>query len=215
MVRKFLTTILVIAAAVTLASCSAASENVRRSEVSVLFAEKLPDTTEAHAIEETLSSEDDIKIVDPTGGVVPTDDDYQKPIPSQVNSSEVPYGDTSYKDHLEDKSLLKLADKYYSEGYYVVDAETLASNGAFFTIDGSGYFYRGFMAALYGEEGTEIRYYFIISEEQLFELVGQYDEFTSGFTDNDEVVHFLFEEEGVELNYYRDTGIMEYIFWNY
>lgn len=137
---------------------------------------------------------------------------YMKVTPGMIQGSEVLLGDTSYKDNLEDDYLVELADAYFDEGYYVVDADTLALNGATFSIDGNKhYFYRGFMAAYNTDTETEIRYYFIMTEEQLFAFINQYDGFTSGYTDNGSVIEFSFREEGMTLKYYKDQELMEYV----
>lgn len=140
------------------------------------------------------------------------DTSYMKVTPDMIQGSEVLLGDTSYRDNLEDEVLLTIADQYFDEGYYVVDADTLALNGATFSIDGNRhYFYRGFMAACNTDTESEIRYYFIMTEEMLFAFINQYDGFTSGYTDNGTIIEFSFREEGMTLKYYKESEVMEYV----
>lgn len=239
MVRRLLGIICVAATAVAFISCSqsAATEEggkpvvvveddsygkmTVQSEVAETEAEGTAvESVEAEAVKDyaVYPSEENVDSGIAAGEVVIEEDsdiydsEYMKESPSMIQGTEVPLGDTSYRDNLTDEYLIELADSYFDEGYYVVDADTLAMNGAIFSIDGNRhYFYRGFMAAINSDTQSEIRYYYIMTEEQLFDLINQYQDFTSGYTDNGNVIEFSFRTEGVTLKYYKENMLMEYI----
>lgn len=237
MVRRVLGILCAAALSVVLISCTQVAEPEKVGNTVVVVEEdshskKTPPTEASEEQGEevftysSVESEEELYIdsvdTDDNGGAVVVeseagysgdyDEAYMKETPSMIQGTEVPLGDTGYRDNLEDESLLELADACYDAGFYVVDADTLAMNGATFSIDGNRhYFYRGFMAAYNTDTESEIRYYFIMTEEQLFAFINQYDGFTSGYTDNGSVIEFAFRDEGMTLKYYKDQELMEYI----
>ena len=240
MVRRVLGILCTAALSVVLISCSQAAEpegvgntvivveeqpHIKNSPPTEALGEAAADsyTDSSEETEEVLViesvdavSKDEVVVVESgpevDEGIDDYDSAYMKTTPEMIQGSEVMLGDTSYRDNLEDDYLVELADSYFDEGYYVVDADTLALNGATFSIDGNRhYFFRGFMAACNTDTQAEIRYYFIMTEEQLFAFIDQYDSFTSGYTDNGSVIEFSFRDAGMTLKYYKDTELMEYV----
>ncbi|MCR5804925.1 MAG: hypothetical protein K6G47_11760 [Clostridia bacterium] len=239
MVRRVLGIVCVAALSVMLISCAKAAEPSGVGNTIIVVEEdphvKNSPPTEAKEeavdvnIDSSIETEEEVLVIESVDAVSKDDvlidesepeldglDDYDpaymKTTPEMIQGVEVLLGDTSYRDNLEDDCLVELADSYFDEGYYVVDADTLALNGATFSIDGNRhYFYRGFMAAYNTDTQAEIRYYFIMTEEQLFAFIDQYDSFTSGYTDNGSVIEFSFRDAGMTLKYYKDTELMEYV----
>ena len=140
--------------------------------------------------------------------------DYLKVLPALDYSEEFDINDVSYRDELFDESLIELADMWHEEGYLIIGAETLAKNGASFSIDNQHYFYRGFMAASHNVEVPRVMYYFILPEDMLFELIGRYVDFAQDYTEDGDIITFdLGDIDGISLTYDRSTMIMQYSMW--
>ena len=242
MFRKLLQTLSLVTVIAVLASCSKnPPEDQKVSGKPVVFVEE---TTTATTTEETMAAATEYEIVESVASgeadysydytddeVIATepseveeDDefvvedeetgDYLKVLPALDYSEEFDINDVSYRDELFDESLIELADMWHEEGYLIIGAETLAKNGASFSIDNQHYFYRGFMAASHNVEVPRVMYYFILPEDMLFELIGRYVDFAQDYTEDGDIITFDFGDiDGISLTYDRSTMIMEYSMW--
>ena len=218
MIRKRTLLIALTVLAVSLTSCSASRSESEDAEGSVLVVEnssELITSTEAETAEEVIPSADS---QDETLGEVnvlesdeEADDDesdiYLKEIPPFENT-EITLGDTSYKDELTDQLLIDEADSLFDQGYLIIGADTLAKNGACLTYQEGKYFYRGFLAANGNLEVPELRYYYILPEDLLWEVIDTSSSYVSSYTMSETKIEFELVDENETLVYNREQELL-------
>lgn len=236
MIRKVLQILSFLTVIALLAACSKAQTEDKKvsgkpvvfvEETSVAESELTDETTETEAYsEEAYDTEPELAIeydsVDEEEGIiigvenddVVIDEDYLKVCPPRNDQESFDTEDTSYRDELTDDILLEYADKWHDEGYMILSADKMAENGAAFTVKDGYYFYRGFMAAKYDQSNSEVRYYFVMSQDLMFELMDQFAGFSSGFKETEDSIVFDFgDTDGISLTYDKNNQVMEYVMW--
>ena len=220
MIRKRTLLIALTVLAVSLTSCSASRSESEDAEGSVLVVENSSEIitvaeeemTAADAVDETV-----VGSVDETLGEVyvsesdeEADDErdlYLKEIPP-YEETEITLGDTSYKDELTDQLLIDEADSLFDQGYLIIGAETLAKNGACLTDQEGKYFYRGFLAANGNLEVPELRYYYIIPEDLMWNVIDSSSSYVSSYTMSETKIEFELVDDNETLVYDREKELL-------